>query len=176
MDNSYEYYNEIAKGYDELHKEEQLSKFRVINNTISIKSSTKILDVGCGTCLSYNFFTCDWKGIEPAKKMIQKNPNSKKLFEEKRVFVLPAESIKKLFNENEFDVIICVSTAHHFTNLEIVIKQMKKICKNNGDIVFSLLKTTNNCEKIKSQIKNNLKVKNTVDEGKDIILFCKNAL
>ena len=47
-------YNHIAKSYNELHKEEQIKKLDIIKKNIKIISP--LLDVGCGTGISTNYF------------------------------------------------------------------------------------------------------------------------
>lgn len=175
MQKDYEYYNEIAKGYDELHKNEQRSKFESILKETDLKPEYKLLDIGCGTCLSKDFFICDWYGVEPAEKMIEQHSNHKQLIALKKLFVAQGEKIDSLFEENFFDVIICVSTAHHFKNPDNVFLQIKKIAKLNASIIFSLLKKTSNFEMLKQEIITNFELAKTVDEGKDMLFFSKNT-
>ena len=47
-------YNKIAKSYNELHKEEQIKKLEIIKKNIKI--IPPLLDVGCGTGISTNYF------------------------------------------------------------------------------------------------------------------------
>ena len=48
-----DYYNQISKGYDELHGLEQLNKLNVIKNNLNIKNNDLLLDAGCGTGRSH---------------------------------------------------------------------------------------------------------------------------
>ena len=48
-----DYYSSIAKGYDELHKEEQLKKLQIIAK--HIKPKGLLLDIGAGTGISTSF-------------------------------------------------------------------------------------------------------------------------
>mgnify|MGYP000548345254 CR=1 FL=1 len=72
------YYNEISQGYEELYKEEQIKKLNFIKEFlkklgINIKESDKLLDVGCGTGLTTQFWQNKNKtGIDPAEKLIKK--------------------------------------------------------------------------------------------------------
>ena len=47
-----EYYDKIAKGYNELHAEEQKKKLAIIKKYIQPEKSDLLLDVGCGTGVS----------------------------------------------------------------------------------------------------------------------------
>ena len=44
-----DYYNKIAKGYDELYGKEQLRKWNVAKKLIRFSKKDNVLDVGCGT-------------------------------------------------------------------------------------------------------------------------------
>ena len=68
-------YNKIAKGYNELHKEEQLEKLEIIKNHLEVKSTYRLLDIGAGTGISTNFFDCKVIGIEPSKEMLKQGKN-----------------------------------------------------------------------------------------------------
>ena len=72
------YYDSIAKGYNELHKEEQINKLDIIKKNIRISKRTRLLDVGCGTGLSSEF-DCFVVSIDPSIKLLKQNKNDKKL-------------------------------------------------------------------------------------------------
>ena len=65
------YYNNIAKGYEELHKEEQLKKLKAIKKYLRINPEDKLLDVGCGTGLTTSCWNCKCYGIDPSKKLLE---------------------------------------------------------------------------------------------------------
>ena len=67
------YYDDISPGYNELHKEEQLNKLRIIKENLEINKSDRLLDVGCGTGFSLEYFDCDSTGLEPSKEMTRDN-------------------------------------------------------------------------------------------------------
>ena len=50
------YYDEISEGYEELHKEEQETKIKIIKDWLAPGFNQKLLDVGCGTGLAAQFF------------------------------------------------------------------------------------------------------------------------
>ena len=72
------YYNEIAEGYNELHKEEQLNKLKIIKENIEINKTDKLLDVGCGTGISSDF-DCNVYAIDPSEELLKQNPVKNKI-------------------------------------------------------------------------------------------------
>jgi len=64
-------YNKIAKSYNELHKEEQIKKLEIIKKNIKI--IPPLLDVGCGTGISTNYFNCVSIGIDNSEEMIKQS-------------------------------------------------------------------------------------------------------
>src|SRR3989344_4733631 len=122
-------YKYIAKSYNELHKEEQLKKLKIIKENIKINSKTTLLDIGCGTGISTESFKCKAKGIDPSKEMISiaKNKNLIHGYAEK----LP-------FKNKSFDVIVSVTAIHNFKDQEKALDEMLRIGKKT--IVITLLK------------------------------------
>ena len=64
-------YNKIASGYNELYEEEQLKKLKNIKDNIKVNITDKLLDIGCGTGISTNYFKCKSTGIDNSKEMIK---------------------------------------------------------------------------------------------------------
>ena len=74
------YYDEIATGYEELHKEEQEAKINIIKKHLEIKNNNKLIDVGCGTGLTTLAWDCQLYGLDPSIKLLEKaksKPESK---------------------------------------------------------------------------------------------------
>ncbi len=156
-----DYYGQIAKGYDGLYGEEQLSKLSIIKNSIRINKKTKLLDVGCGTGVSSGF-ECFVAGIDKSIELLRLNKNSKKV-------AGAAECLP--FKKNAFDCVVSVTSIHNFKNIGKSISEMKRVGK--CDFVFSILKKSKRLELIKKAIRKGFYVEKAIDEGKDIILFCK---
>lgn len=153
------YYNKISKGYNELHKEEQLNKIKIIKK--NLKVSGKLLDIGAGTGISTKPFMkdADCISLDPNEEMLKQSPAKQ--------VIGKAESLP--FKENTFDVIISVTSFHHF-NLQKAVKEIKRVSKENTKYAFTILKKAKDFQKIRNYLKNNFKLKE-FDEEKDLILI-----
>lgn len=165
----WKYYDSIADGYDSLHGEEQIEKYKEIEKLLKPKKNNRLLDVGCGTCLSFDYFECNVEGIEPSKKMVDEY---KKNGGEKKVVVAPAEQLGKHFKPRSFDYVICVTSAHHFSNPESVFRQMITVAKPDARFAFSLLKKSSNTDKIIIIIESIYNILEITGTPKDNIILC----
>ncbi len=149
------YYDSIAKGYDELYKEEQLKKVKIILEELKLKDES-VLDVGCGTAF-YDYMIKNYTGLDNSRKMIKYKKNC-----------VYGEAENLPFKDKSFDVIICVTAVHNFSDIEKAIKEMKRVCKKK--IAISVLKKAKDFDKIKELVKKNFDVKE-IKEEKDIIFI-----
>ena len=154
------YYNKTAKGYNELHSEEQKAKLDLIKTIIKIKKTDKLLDVGAGTGLSSDF-DCDVTAVDPSKELLKQNPAKKK-------FLANAENIP--FKDNSFDIVISITAIHNFKDIEKGLKEIKRTGKNK--FVFSVLKKSKKFNLIKKLIKKHFKIQKETEESKDVIFLC----
>ena len=116
------YYDDIALGYNSLHGEEQKKKLSVVNDTGIVMHGDKLLDVGCGTGFSLDYFGLgDATGIDPSAKLIEQYDGIHK------VQVGFAESLP--FADNEFDVIISMTAMQNFTDLNKGLNEIKRVGK-----------------------------------------------
>ena len=156
------YYNSIAKGYDELHSEEQLEKCRIIAGNFDSKDK-RILDVGCGTGIAADFFRCKI-GIDPSEKLIA---IAKKKFPKIKFILGNAENLP--FKENEFDAVISVTAIQNFGDIA---KGLSEIRRVGREFVLTFLKRSEKRKKIEGLIKKLFKIKKIIKEEKDLIYFC----
>ena len=165
------YYNEISQGYEELYKEEQIKKLNFIKSfleklNIKIKESDKLLDVGCGTGLTTQFWTNKNKtGIDPAKKLIAKAKQKNK---SSNYIVAQAENIP--FKDNSFDIVISITAIQNFQDIEKGLKEIKRVAKSL--IILSFLKMSEKKESILNLTRNIFNIKETIEEDKDTIIIC----
>lgn len=155
------YYNETARGYNELHGEEQLQKLRIIAKEIPVTKETKLLDVGCGTGLSAKVFNCNITGIDPAEKVLQQTPF--------KTIKAKAESLP--FKDNEFDVVIAVTSVHNFDDIEKGLKEVRRVGKDR--FALTVLKKANNASQIIEKIKELFQEEKEIDEEKDKVFILR---
>jgi len=160
-----DYYNLIADGYDELHKEEQEKKLEIIKKELEIKPETKLLDVGCGTGISSNF-KCDVTGIDPSEELLK---IACEKFPKSQFMKCNAESIP--FADKSFDVVISLTSIQNFTDIEKGLSEIKRVGTNQ--FALSFLKKSEKTEKIEKLIKTNFPNAKRIDEEKDIIFINK---
>ncbi|MBD3362037.1 methyltransferase domain-containing protein [Candidatus Woesearchaeota archaeon] len=156
------YYDDIAEGYDELHGSEQLAKLKIIAQYLQINKDTKLLDIGCGTGLSARVFDCNITGVDPAEKLLANCPFK----------TVKACAEKLPFSDNEFDVVIAVTSIHNFNDIEKGLKEIRRVGKN----IFALtvLKKSGNKDKILiliSQLFSNVRFLDV--DAFDLICFCE---
>jgi len=175
MLNSYDdYYDIISDGYDRLYGDEQLKKLHAIESAIKthhelhdfISPKYALLDIGCGTGISTDYFPAKEKlGIDPSQALIkiasEKHPHCK--------FILSnAEDIA--FKGKEFDIIISLTAIQNFRNIENALKNIRSAGKR---FILTFLKRTEKREIIEQLIKTNFEIIKTLEEEKDLIYFCK---
>jgi len=158
------YYDEIAEGYDELHGEEQRKKVGLIKkelDRLGIRFAS-LLDVGCGTGISLEFWEGEKKGIDPSEKLIEKA-------QQKGLDVQVASAEHIPFNDNSFDMIICLTAAHHF-DLDKALKEIKRVGKTY--FVFSFLKKAD-VEGFRKKLVREFRILKEIPEEKDIVFLCE---
>lgn len=154
-------YNKITESYNELYKEEQLEKLRIISKHIDIGSEYNLLDIGCGTGISTNFFECNSVGIDSSRKMIVRGSGN----------LLYGKAEKLPFKDRTFDIILCITAIHNFKNPDKAIREILRVKKDKALVVITLLKKSKNYDNIKQLIIKNFTVKR-VDSLKDKIFIC----
>ena len=155
------YYDKIAKGYEELHKEEQLKKIKIIKKHLKLKPIDKLLDVGCGTGLTTTPWKCKRYGIDPSKKLLERARQKDKITYK----LASAENIP--FKDNFFDIVISITAIQNFTNIEKGLKEIKRVGKDR--FILTFLKKYSKKDKIIKLIQKIFKVKEIIEEEKDII-------
>ncbi len=155
------YYDQIAPGYDELHREEQLKKLNFIAKYIKLECNG--LDVGCGTGVSTSFFNCK-VGVDPSEELLK---IAKKNYSEIKFVKANAEKLP--FKDNEFDFVVSITAIQNFDDIEKGLKEIKRVGKK---FVLSFLKKSGKREIIEKLIETIFDVKKRIEEEKDIVYLC----
>lgn len=158
------YYDGIAEGYEELHKEEQEAKIRFIKPYLHVKKSDKLLDVGCGTGISTEPWDCERVGIDPSQKLID---IGRKLRPEIKFHHGYAESLP--FPDNYFDVVISLTAVQNFKDIKKGLEEIKRVGKRK--YVLSFLKGVNGREDITEMIEKTFEDVSVLEEEKDLFFI-----
>ncbi|MBI1935436.1 methyltransferase domain-containing protein [Candidatus Woesearchaeota archaeon] len=152
-------YNRIARGYDELYKEEQLEKLGMIKSEINFNKKDRILDVGCGTGISSDL-GCFVVGVDPSMGLLKQNCNTMKVLG-------CAEQLP--FKSNVFDYVVSVTAIHNFSNIKMSLKEMENVGKKG--FIISVLKRARMAGYIKKILRRQFTVIKELETGKDDIFF-----
>ncbi len=156
------YYDEISKGYEELHGDEQREKLDFLIKHIG--NDYDVLDVGCGTGIAAEYFS-NYKGLDPSKELI-------KIARSKRNADVQVNNAENFRFEKKFSLIICITVAHHFENKTKALTNLKNHLKKEGILAVSLLKESPSKNKIKSILEENFNVE-VLQQKKDTFYICK---
>ncbi|MDP3916894.1 MAG: class I SAM-dependent methyltransferase [Nanoarchaeota archaeon] len=159
-----DYYNKTALSYNELHREEQVAKAKIILNEILKKKSNGILlDIGGGTGISTEIFTKNFECVlvDPSERLLEQAPSN--------IVKILAEAEELPFTNKKFDVIISITALHH-ADLEKSLKEIKRVSKENTLVAITFLKKSKKLEEFRRLFK---KIYNSreIEESKDIIFF-----
>ena len=105
---------------------------------LNLRENVCMLDIGCGTgwALGQAAKLVDGKGtffgIDLSEKMIGKANENFKGTENFHFFKANAEEI--LLEDNQFDIIICTNSFHHYFNQEKALKEMHRLLKPKGKV------------------------------------------
>jgi len=105
---------------------------------LNLKENVCMLDIGCGTgwALGRAANAIDGKGtfygVDLSEKMIEKAKENFQGNENFHFFKANAEEIP--LEDNQFDIIICTNSFHHYFNQEKALKEMHRLLKPQGRV------------------------------------------
>ncbi len=138
------YYDAIAKGYDELHKEEQLKKLALCQKQGLIQKTDALLDVGCGTAFSLDYFDVrEAYGIDPAKELLKQYKGDG--------IVMQGVAEDLPFEDNRFDSVVSLTAMQNFSNVVKACQEMRRVGKDR--FLLSVLKKSPHCASIEEQVR-----------------------
>lgn len=153
------YYDSIAKGYKELHFDEQLKKIIKIKEYLKLDKNDLMLDVGCGPYFAD--FECEVIGIDPSVELL------------KQAEIPVVNGIAEFlpFKDNSFDIVMSITALQNFEDIDAALKEIKRVGKNKFVITF--LQKSSKKDLLLDKINEYFAVEKIVMEDKDIILFLK---
>ncbi len=158
------FYSIISNGYNELYKEEQIKKLEIIKENLKIKQDSLLLDIGSGTGISSSFFNCKTIALDNNLDMLRKYSGLK----------INAAAEFLPFKPNTFDIILSVTAMQNFNNIENSIREIKRISKEDSQIIITCLKKSKKLNKIKEIMDKNF-IFREIEEEKDIIFLVKHS-
>jgi ubiquinone/menaquinone biosynthesis C-methylase UbiE len=165
------YYDALASGYDRLHRAEQQRKLKALVPLIPIQPFSWFLDVGCGTGVSFPTVNCVYKfGLDPSIELLKRVPKTQAA----HGCVINGQGERLPFRDGTFDVVLCLTAFHNFDNPAAGIEEMRRVCREDGLIVITVLKKLKMTESCCKLIKNSLLVKHEMEEFHDHMFICEN--
>ncbi|MBS3134167.1 methyltransferase domain-containing protein [Candidatus Woesearchaeota archaeon] len=160
-------YSEIASSYNELYKDEQIKKLSMIKRNIKI--APVLLDVGCGTGISTNYFNVKSVGIDNCKEMLNIGRNNGY----NNLIYGNAEDLP--FKNKSFNTVISVTGFHNFKDMEKALKEVIRVSKN-GNIAVSFLKSSSKLKNFRTLIVKYFKKFKEIEDSKDILFIIEQPI
>jgi ubiquinone/menaquinone biosynthesis C-methylase UbiE len=133
--NNREFFNRVAFKWDQMCNH-NVEKLRKIIDLTSVKSNSKILDVGTGTgvLIKYLLETSPSKivGVDIAENMIKV---AKQKYKNDSVEFIVSDILE--YNQKGFDYVFLYSVYPHFADKDALFMQLSKLMKKDGKIVIA---------------------------------------
>lgn len=131
------YFNDTAKDYDNSHDGKFVNcMYQEIVDRVRNLKGDKILDLGCGNGNIINLLKkereASYYGLDICENMIEEA--KKKCGEYVKFTVGDAENLP--YKDDQFDIIICNASFHHYTKPEVAIKEIKRVLKSGGTLIL----------------------------------------
>ena len=126
-----------------LWKEKDGERAKIIIKLLHGMNFSNVLDIGCG------FGLCMKMLSKQCKKIIglDINPVAKEIFPELKIKKIDLNSGKLPFKSKTFDLVICTETLEHIFYPNFILKEIKRILKDEGTAIISLPNDYNLSEK-----------------------------
>lgn len=131
-----------------------------------IKPNSSILEIGCGYGRLLKIMAKKSKrlvGIDFSNRMIELS--KKNLEGEENVDIQLMEADELAFNDGSFDYVVCLDNSFgNMPKIELdVLKEMKRVCKNGGEIIISVF--SENAKDIQKENYERIRLTNIQDDG-----------
>jgi len=151
------YYDEIARGYDDLYRKEQLRKISLIKEQVKFKEDDKVLDIGCGPY--YGHWPGIVVGIDPSWELLKKADCIK----------VQGHAENLPFDDHSFNIVVTITAIHNFKDIDKALDEMLRVGKDR--FVISILKKSKKCNAIQDQILKRFVLTKKIEDSHDIILI-----
>ncbi|MBI4440761.1 methyltransferase domain-containing protein [Candidatus Woesearchaeota archaeon] len=153
------YYDELARGYDRLHGDEQrLKRAILIAHLPNVLG--RILDIGCGTGLSFS--RKNTIGLDPSIRLLRLAKKRGGLLVQGCGEALP-------FKDKSFALVQSVSALHNFHDWRLGIAEMRRV--SSQWVIISLLKKAKEYKQIRAEILTFASVRE-IDADRDTLFVC----
>lgn len=132
--------NEILTKEDyELESTAQsIPEFESLLTHIELEPDDKFVDIGCGaggfTKVIQSYFNLNQSyGIDKNKKLLSKAEERNIITYNKDIIESPLP-----FDDNSVNLVTCLGTLEHLPEFDTVLKEIKRILKTNGIVIFAL--------------------------------------
>ncbi|MEM4500239.1 MAG: class I SAM-dependent methyltransferase [Candidatus Woesearchaeota archaeon] len=168
----FDFYNEIAEGYDELYREEQFRKYSLVSNFFG----ERILDIGCGTGLLLQYLLSlknisVYVGIDISKNLINIARKKFKNIKFAKFILSDATTFDYLSLNLEFDTIVSFTALHNMQNIDFLKNLPYAKC-----YIFSLLIKSERFNMIEKIILRNFVILKEICDLHDKILICRKEI
>lgn len=140
------------------NKAQQERKARAIIEALDLKDRT-VLDVACGDAFYHTYFD-SYVGVDDSPENIMAS----------QADVTLASPTQLPFSDKDFDVVMCISSAHSFSDYKKVLTEMKRVSKEH--VIITILKKAKKFKEISSFIEENFEIRKILEEQKDLIFIC----
>lgn len=130
-------FRRMAKYYDYIEWPLEIIRLRKIRKPLISSLKGKILEIGAGTGKNIKYYgkNVDLALTDASKDMLDIAKGRARLLGIKAKFiVMPAEKLS--FRKNSFDTVIATLVLCSVDNPVKALKEMKRVCRNNGTIVL----------------------------------------
>lgn len=137
------YYDELAPFYNSLYGDEQNLKFRLALEYVSIQSSDKILDVGCGSGFLFKHVAFDAAfvaGVDISMGLLKVARAQVKGQKYVSVHLVRADIDYLPFQDVFFDKVFAFTLLQNVPDLDAALGEMRRVAKENAVFVVSGLR------------------------------------
>ncbi len=131
-------YGAYSDVYDALFKRFFYPRIKHAINYMDIKPGDRILDVGVGTGLALSEYPkfCSVVGIDLSTAMLKKAKEKIRDNSYNNINVLSMDAMKIGFEDDAFDKVFISHVVSVVPDPYLVMDEVKRVCKNNGQIVI----------------------------------------